>query len=576
MIVKIGRLLLFAAALCQLSLTRAAASAPFGFDTSLNVYTEDPYSKLPLKSVDSVTKIEGAIAATHIVYTFIDGLSQVMEVGVNFKLPEQSVLDGFGYYYGSRFIRGKIYTNDQAWQIYTAVTSRGRDPGIMDRPDAQDYHTQIYPVLPGQNLRVVVDIVQELPVHGGVAKFTLPLQQDDEITSATDVNAKVTIAGIADQNINSNFDGYTSSTTSAGSTVMTLNGSWLPKENWILNLPLQIPQKLLTFSRLDNNGHGGFAATVVLPWSTSFARITSINGPGVSLVMPMKFTDVHRNDGISFVGRYDKPGVCQLTIRGSRDKRLTVKFNLEAQYAIDPQNPASKLWADKRIGAMQDEPAANKQSDVVDLSKCYTIVSNFTALLAIPPEELARYRRLMAEQSAHSNTNTIGGGGGDPFISVKAPEDAKQVVAVFPDGSAKSLEYDISRNSWTTRFDFPLGTPAGNYVVTIIVTQANGKRTQLILTYDNLITAPKVKAAAHIVNLDNDRQAHVEVNGDNIARATLVAPWGERAAMMKDGVNWTGVVTAPPDWPAGAVSLSVVCYDGAHNRSEVQVDVDVR
>jgi hypothetical protein len=266
----------------------------------------------------------------------------------------------------------------------------------------------------------------------------------------------------------------------------------------------------------------------------------------------------------------------RVTIRSDHRRPVTVTLMLGSQRALDAENPAAKLWADRRISALQDSPRDRKR-EVIALSRKYTVVSNFTALLAIPAEELARYRRLVAEQSVHTNTHTLGGGGGDPFISVKAPSDAQQVVAIFPDGTAKNLDYDSSRNSWTARFDLPLGTPAGDYDVTIVITHADGQRTRLILIYTNLLSAPKLTGEQATVADDGGaRRATVEISGDDIAKATVVAPWGEREPMDSAGDVWSGTVTPPQDWPSGETSLSVICYDGAHNRSEVQIDVDLR
>ncbi len=77
-----------AAILCLFCPPAVLAQDNSGSNPSLDVYTEVPYSTLPLKSVDSVTKIDGAVAISHIVYTFADGLSQTDEVGMNFHLPQ--------------------------------------------------------------------------------------------------------------------------------------------------------------------------------------------------------------------------------------------------------------------------------------------------------------------------------------------------------------------------------------------------------------------------------------------------------------------------------------------------------
>ncbi len=116
---------------------------------ALNIYNENPWRQLPLKEIRSHTVIAGPVAKTQIAYVVENKNTERSEVGLNFHVPLDTVLTAFGYYYKGRFIHGKMYDTDEAWKIYTAVTSRGRDPGIMNRDSAQDYHVQVYPVEAG-------------------------------------------------------------------------------------------------------------------------------------------------------------------------------------------------------------------------------------------------------------------------------------------------------------------------------------------------------------------------------------------------------------------------------------------
>ncbi|MGO8672166.1 MAG: VIT domain-containing protein [Capsulimonadaceae bacterium] len=581
-----------AAVLFGAASARADDEDPFGFDTSLNIYTESPYSKLPLKSVHSSTRIEGAIAQTHIEYTFIDGMTQTMEVGLNFKLPDGAILNGFGYYYGSRYITGKIYDNDQAWQIYTAVTSHGRDPGIMDRPSQQDYHTQIFPVLPGQYLRVDVDLTQIMPTDEAGAHFTLPLQQSSEVTRTTDIDAHVTVVNCRGSLLTSSDPAHTTTTSDGASASMRLTGNWLPRTDWVVTIARALPGvKVSAFSRLPASGKGtpahgsrrgalgAYAATISCPWALNDVRIKLSGRPRTSMASATRFGDVDRYGTIGFCGRYRRAGREYVTVRSSNHRPFTVSFELGSGRTADPENPAARVWADKRISALQDSPR-DRRTECVALSRRYTVVSNFTALLAIPKEELENYKRHMAADNADTNTQYTGGGGGDPYIWVNAPSDARQVVAVFPDGDAQNLTFDTNRKTWSTRFDIPLGMPAGTFDVTIIVVMADGARSRFVIEYDNLTRSPSAAVAGGPLSAVPGGMLTVRVDAGGATRATLVAPWAEREPMTEGGPgsdgSWSGALTVPTDWQPGTVPVTVVLYDGAHDRSEVTVDVSIR
>jgi len=596
-----------------------AEDDPFGFDSSLNVYTEVPYSKLPLKSVHSETKIEGPIAKTRVEYTFIDGLKEQMEVGVNFRLPEGAILNGFGYYYGSRFIKGKMYDNDEAWKIYTAVTSRGRDPGIMDRPSQQDYHTQIYPVLPGQYLRVVVELTQQLPTDRSGAQFTLPLTQPDIVSRETEVDATVDIAGHASA-IPANFAEHCVSSVSGDHTIIHLSGRWLPRKDWGVTVSRPSGGTWTTaYSRMESGAsgpirhtaqrerrgrhrilsavndmesgrrarffhrrrrssyfRGAYAATVSTPWNLKNVRIALWGSADTDDASATMFGDVPAYAPISFTGRYRRSGVQRIIVRSSNHRPITVRIALGAKPAAVGADPAARLWADKRISALQDDTTRNRRDEVVSLSKRYTVVSKFTALLAIPAEELENYRKRLAKHDVSTNTEYMGGGGGDPFIQVKAPEDALNVVAVFPDGSAKDLDYDPERKSWTTRFDIPMDTPPGEYDVTVIVVHNDGRRTRFVLVYQNLQEAPVVNGVDAALTAKRGDVAAVSVRTEGVVKATLVTPWGDRVPMKRAADAWTAAPVVPLDWKAGTAQMVIVLYDGAHDRTEVTVDVDIR
>lgn len=553
----------------------SAQDNPFGFDSSLNAYTESPYSKLPLKSVRSVTRIEGPVAESHIVYTFIDGLKQTMEVGLNLHLPPGAILDGFGYYYGTRFIRGRIYDNDKAWTIYQAVTSRGRDPGIMDRPTQQDYHTQIYPVLPGQYLRVIVNLTQMLPTDKAGAHFTLPLQQDHEITAPADIDSAVTVSNSEPQDVMTRFAGRTSKSSRGRSCVVRLRGRWLPTKDWEVTIrPQGEGVRSACFSRLPPRGQGAYAATITAPFALRDARISIRGTAHTDLTLATAFGSVAARAPISFTGRYGHPGTALVTVHSSNHRPFTARLRLGATPIVDAQNPAAKLWADRRIAVLQDSQRRSARREVVRLSKRYTVVSKFTALLAIPREELENYRRRLAAQKVQTNTRYIGGGGGDPHITVQAPADARQVVAVFPDGSAKNLAFNPARGIWAGRFDIPFGTPEGEYRVSVIVVYGDGRRSQFLLMYHNSLTAPQADPLTAL-RAASGGPMDVRVRGRGIARAVAVAPWGERQDLSEDGGVWTGLLRVPADWPHGASAITVVLLDGAHNRTEVTLDLQI-
>ncbi len=175
-----------------------------------------------------------------------------------------------------------------------------------------------------------------------------------------------------------------------------------------------------------------------------------------------------------------------------------------------------------------------------------------------------------------TSTEYIGGGGGDPWIIVNAPASAKLVTAIFPDGDAKALRYDAAKDEWRLRFDFPLGTAAGRYAVSVVVVNADGTRAHYTLTYQNLPVGSAIPAQAGGIAAAPGEAVALAVQGSGIVRAVAVLPWGARVPLVAADAAWSARLTVPKDYPAGLHAITVVLLDGAHNRTQITVDLTVR
>ena len=161
--------------------------------------------------------------------------------------------------------------------------------------------------------------------------------------------------------------------------------------------------------------------------------------------------------------------------------------------------------------------------------------------------------------------------GGDPLISVEAPADALQVVALMPDGEVKTLVYNAESARWEARFDTPIYAPEGDYVITIIVVLKDGTRKQLTLRYRIDTTPPK--GAGTSVMLDNKLRLEIDADEDT-ARVAALLPWGELVRMRKSAEPGRFSVTVPvPDEFAGkSVAVTFILTDSAHNRTAIALD----
>lgn len=538
---------------------------------SIDIHHRDSYQRFPLRRIQSRTVVDGPLARTTVTYVAANADNRPTEAVVNLHLPRESVLRGFGYFYKGRFIPGKMYDNAEAWKIYQAVTSRGRDPGVMDRPTAQDYHAQIFPVEAKKDLRVVIELVQMMDLDKSGRQFEVPLAQPFENAGAMDVQTEAVVRGHSARDLSDNFGARSETANAPGGAVIRASGRWKPTENWRVRIGRETPGVAQSVYAARGKRAGFFALSLSAPYPLVAPRVTV---PGARMLLPTRFADVPAYGRLALVGQYAHPQTVRATLTSRNHAPVHFRMRLGGARVSEASNPAGTLWADKRIDLLHHSPRKNGRPEIVRLSKKFTVVSPFTALLAIPQEELNYYRNVLAKQQISTNTRFMGGGGGDPYISVKAPADAKQVVAVFPDGSVKDLVWNDAKRLWDGRFDIPLDTPEGEYKVTIIVVHADGARSRFVLTYENLQHGPQMDALSAL-RARPGATVPVRISGDGIARAVAVTPWGERVELGWDSGDWTASLHVPTEWAAGASQITIVLLDGAHNRTEVSLELNV-
>ena len=225
-------------------------------------------------------------------------------------------MTGFGYYYKGRFIKGKMYDTDEAWKIYTAVTSRGRDPGIMDRPSPQDYHAQIFPVEAGHDLRVVVDTRQALAADRQGAHFTLPLSIPVENAVTPQVQADVQVQGHGSSELTSGDGAHVSKSDFAGRGVVRLDGRWKPTQDWTVTIPRRFPgvTQSVYSGRNPSKRNGYYALALTAPYRLVNPRVTLSGHPGTNDTLPTRFPTVPAYGRLLLTGRYYGPGRLGVTV----------------------------------------------------------------------------------------------------------------------------------------------------------------------------------------------------------------------------------------------------------------------
>lgn len=420
-----------------------------------NVYDRDSHDQFKLKGLKVYSTVIGPIVRTSAQFVYDNPAKKMTEASVWFELPNAAALSGFGYFYRDEYVPGVLMDKNKAWYIYTAITSRNEDPGILDQWSPSSYHAQIFPLAQGYDLRVHLYSVGFLAQQGESVQLPKPTG-----------TAEVPVQWLYRK---------------AGSKVLVPIDSTfkLPAPN----------QPIVAVAQKFKDGKVYVAGTF-------HTKATEYPDPTFAVLRNPKTIRL-TDDTFAFAGWLPK------------NKKIAVRAGSE-RYALVPEKigkgpEAAQLWAQQRLA--QDSMT---RAQALKVSMKYHIPSGVTALLAVPKEEMkvykkkeAEFERKQREEARRERSwekarrqNWDNNGGGDPEIRVSFP-NAEKVYAVLPDGQVLNLRE--SNGFWGTNFDIPASAKEGNYDVKVVAMNRDGTREERTIPFHVDRTAPDGKITLKIV-----------------------------------------------------------------------------
>lgn len=352
---------------------------------------------LILKTLRADIKITGPVATTTLTLRYANPHSQRIEADFLYQLPEGAVATAFAYWYGAEKVPARIAERERAAAIYKTITSRQRDPALVELVGKNKLRARIFPIEPNADLRIELAYVSALPRdRDGSALFTLPLTLDREAQELEECAAQVTVTGwpSLQNNVGQAFvDGV-------------LHYS-APHSRPSKDLRVRVQGTRDSFVAAPSGGRDGFFAL------TSLQRDARL---------PPHSYALHRKPfgaGWLVTGRYHN-----------------------APQPPDPNGPAVKLWAAQELAALGK--GARRQT--VALSKRHGIVSAYTSWLAIPIAERRRYETEKREAALESATERLA----TAIRQNKPTEKLRQELARLCEGTDTTPGQRLAETFWET------------------------------------------------------------------------------------------------------------------------------
>lgn len=128
----------------------------------------------PTMHISFDLNITGLIARTQVTHTMSNPTDETVEAVYVYPLPEDAAVDGLRIEAGGRVIEGEIQERAQAQRTYERAKALGRRAGLVKQVHTSMFSTRISHILPGEQVKVVLQLQHEVHYEAGQFSLTLP------------------------------------------------------------------------------------------------------------------------------------------------------------------------------------------------------------------------------------------------------------------------------------------------------------------------------------------------------------------------------------------------------------------
>jgi hypothetical protein len=364
---------------------------------------------LRIKSLDARVAIRGQFAQSVLTYVFQNETAERIEADFLYTVPPHATVTYFAYWFGEEKVIARVVEKERAAQIYGYITSRMRDPALIEMVGKNSFRARIFPVMPDADLKIEIHTVQVLPSDKNGATYTLPLRgatPGKGTFEELNVQVQGTLEG-AFSGVANNF-GQPLQINGASFRFALKQKQYLAPRD--LRITLKPHERALSavIYAAKSGGGDGFFALALSPQSALKKPRVSLSGVKTYDLAPKNLPSVAARGTLLLTGRYKGNGPLAVVLK---DGKRQWKTGVQILGGSSANNLAAKLWAARRI---EDLSANTKnQEAVIALSQRHTLPSKWTSWLAVPKEEMERYRqekaradmdyygRLLAVETAH-------------------------------------------------------------------------------------------------------------------------------------------------------------------------------
>lgn len=134
---------------------------------------------IPLVEERLAVAIDGQHATTTLLQVFQHGNGAQIEGRYKLRPGLGSRVEGFSYWNGEAKIVGEVFERTTARQVYDNVTTRRRDPGLLEEDGEGAFQFKVFPIQPNEKKRVELRWSKFLERRGQTVRYRAPITRAD-------------------------------------------------------------------------------------------------------------------------------------------------------------------------------------------------------------------------------------------------------------------------------------------------------------------------------------------------------------------------------------------------------------
>ncbi len=357
------------------------------------------------KTLKADVTIRGGVANVSQIMTFANESSERIEADFILTAPKSAVITYFAYWYEKEKVVARVVEKERAALIYQYITSRMRDPALIEMIGKNTFRARIFPIEPNADLRVEIHMIQTLSSTRSCSNFKLELKPTKAGTGTLEkLDVRVRVAESGAQKIVNSFN--LPVLQQGNERIFTFSrNNYRPDRD--LNIALvQAPRAIsASATAARSGGSDGFFALNISARETLRRPRIAISGIQTYDVVAPRVGRLRAFDSWMVSGRYRGQGVALVTVLGvnERGQQRRYVFKVPMTSRREDNNVATTQWASGRIAQLSARE--KNRAAVVALSTRYTLPSKYTSWLAIPEAERVRYKaeKVQADLEATSD-----------------------------------------------------------------------------------------------------------------------------------------------------------------------------